>query len=79
MAWLLIFLTTAFQTSAQIESGVLRAITKANPTENVLRAMRDLMLNGYNWDGIGLAFLVIVGLAALGLPLTILNYRSVYR
>jgi ABC-2 type transport system permease protein len=79
MAWLLIFLTTAFQTSAQIESGVLRAITKANPTEYVLRAMRDLMLNGYDWDRIGLAFLVIVGLGVFGFPLTILNYRSVYR
>jgi ABC-2 type transport system permease protein len=75
MAFLLIFLTTAYQ----MESSVLRAIIDANPTEYVLRAMRDLMLTGYDWDAIGLAFLVILGLGVLGLPLTIRNYRSVYR
>ena len=79
MAFLLIFLTTAYQTEDQVESGVLRAIIDANPTEYVLRAMRDLMLTGYDWDAIGLAFLVILGLGVLGLPLTIRNYRSVYR
>jgi ABC-2 type transport system permease protein len=79
MAFLLIFLTTAYQTADQVESSVLRAIIDANPTEYVLRAMRDLMLTGYDWDAIGLAFLVILGLGVLGLPLTIRNYRSVYR
>ena len=79
MAFLLIFLTTAYQTRDQIESGVLRAIIDANPTEYVLRAMRDLMLGGYDLSAIGLAFAVIVGLGALGVPLTIRNYRSVYR
>jgi hypothetical protein len=42
-------------------------------------AMRDLMLTGYDWDAIALAFLVILALGVLGLPLTIRNYRSVYR
>jgi hypothetical protein len=79
MAWLLIFLTTAFQTNAQIESGVLRTITDINPTEYVLRAMWDLMINGYDWVGIGLVFLIILGLGLLGLPLTIRNYRAVYK
>jgi ABC-2 type transport system permease protein len=79
MAFLLIFLTTAYQTTGQVESGVLRAVIGANPTEYVLRAMRDLMLGGYDWKAIGLAFLVIIGLALLGLPLTIRNYRSVRR
>ena len=79
MAFLLIFLTTAYQTEDQVESGLLRAIIDANPTEYVLRAMRDLMLTGYDWDAIGLAFLVILGLGVLGLPLTIRKYRSVYR
>jgi ABC-2 type transport system permease protein len=79
MAFLLIFLSTAYQTTDQIESGVLRAIVEANPTEYVLRAMRDLMLTGYDWKAIGVAFLVILGLGLLGLPLTIRNYRSVYR
>jgi ABC-2 type transport system permease protein len=78
MAFLLIFLTTAYQTEEQVPSGVLRAVISANPTEYVLRAMRDLMLTGFEWDTIGVAFLVIAGLAAVGLPLTIRNYRSVY-
>jgi len=79
MSFLMIFLTTGFQTEAQIESGILRAVIGANPTEHVLRPMRDLMLHGYDWERIGVAFLVIAALAALGLPFTIRNYRSVYR
>ena len=51
----------------------------ANPTEYVLRAMRDLTLIGFEWHSIGLAFAVIAGLALIGMPLTIRNYRSVYR
>jgi ABC-2 type transport system permease protein len=77
MAFMLIFLTTAYQTEEQIPSGVLRAVIDLNPTEYVLRAMRDLMLTGYDWEAIGLAFLVIVALGLVGLPLTIRNYRSV--
>ena len=79
MAYLLIFLTSAYQTQEQIPSGVLRAVMAANPTEYVLRAMRDLTLTGFDWQSIGLAFAVIAGLALIGLPLTIRNYRSVYR
>jgi ABC-2 type transport system permease protein len=77
MAFMLIFLTTAYQTEEQIPSGVLRTVIDLNPTEYVLRAMRDLMLTGYDWEAIGLAFLVIVALGLIGLPLTIRNYRSV--
>ena len=79
MAFMLIFLTTAYQTEEQIPSGVLRTVIDLNPTEYVLRAMRDLMLTGYDWEAIGLAFLVIVALGLVGLPLTIRNYRSVVR
>ena len=79
MAYLLIFLTSAYQTEEQIPSGVLRAVMAANPTEYVLRAMRDLTLTGFEWHSIGLAFAVTAGLALIGLPLTIRNYRSVYR
>ena len=79
MAFLLIFLTTAYQTEEQVPSGVLRGVIDANPTEYVLRAMRDLTLTGFDWGSIGLAFAVIVGLGLVGLPLTIRNYRSVYR
>jgi ABC-2 type transport system permease protein len=79
MAFLLIFLTTAYQTSQQVPSGVLRAVIEVNPTEYVLRAMRELMLTGFDWNAIGLALAVIAGLGLVGLPLTIRNYRSVYR
>jgi len=79
MAFLFIFLTTAFQTATQIESPVLRTITDLNPTEYVLEAMRGLMLTGYDWDAIGLAFGVILALGIVGLPLTVRNFRSVYR
>ena len=79
MAYLLIFLTSAYQTEEQIPSDVLRAVMAANPTEYVLRAMRDLTLTGFDWQSIGVAFAVIAGLALIGLPLTIRNYRSVYR
>jgi ABC-2 type transport system permease protein len=79
MAFLLIFLTTAYQTSEQVPSGVLRAVIEVNPTEYVLRAMRELMLAGFDWNAIGLALAVIAGLGLVGVPLTIRNYRSVYR
>lgn len=79
MAFLLIFLTSAYQTDEQIPSGVLRTVIDLNPTEYVLRAMRDLTLTGFDWSSIGIAFAVIAGLAAVGIPLTIRNYRSVYR
>jgi len=79
MAFLLIFLTSAYQTEEQVPSDALRTVMAANPTEYVLQAMRDLMLTGFEWQSIGLAFAVIAGLALIGLPLTIRNYRSVYR
>jgi ABC-2 type transport system permease protein len=78
MAFLLIFLTSAYQTTDQIDSGLLRAIVNANPAEHVLRPMRELMLSGYDWRAIGLAFLVIAGLGAIGVPLTVRNYRRIY-
>ncbi|MDQ3964520.1 MAG: ABC transporter permease [Actinomycetota bacterium] len=79
MTFIMIFLTTGFQPKAQIESGLLKAVIDANPAEHVLVPMRDLMLSGYDWGGIGIAALVILGLGLLGLPLTVRNYRSVYR
>lgn len=78
MAFLLIFLTSAYQTTDQIDSGLLRAIIDANPAEHVLRAMRELMLGGYDWSLIGTALLMILGLGAIGIPLTARNYRRVY-
>jgi ABC-2 type transport system permease protein len=78
MAFLLIFLTSAYQTTDHIDSGALRTIISLNPAEHVLRPMRELLLSGYRWDDIGIACLVIAGLALVGLPLTVRNYRSVY-
>ena len=78
MAFLLIFLTSAYQTTDHIDSGALRTIIDLNPAEHVLRSMRELLLSGYGWDDLGIALLVILGLGAVGLPLTIRNYRSVY-
>jgi ABC-2 type transport system permease protein len=78
MAFLLIFLTSAYQTEDQIPSGVLRGVIAANPTEYVLRAMRELTLTGFDAGSIGLALAAIAGLGLIGLPLTVRNYRSVY-
>jgi len=78
MAFLLIFLTSAYQTTDHIDSGVLRTIIDLNPAEHVLRPMRELMLSGYDWGDIGTGLLVIAGLGLLVLPLTARNYRSVY-
>jgi ABC-2 type transport system permease protein len=78
MAFLLIFLTSAYQTTDHIDSPVLRTIIELNPAEHVLRPMRELMLSGYQWDHIAIGFLAIAGLGLLGLPLTARNYRSVY-
>jgi ABC-2 type transport system permease protein len=79
MAYLLIFLTSAYQQPEQIASPVMRAIVDTNPVEYVLRPMRDLMLSGYDWPGLGVAFAVIGALGLIGIPLTVRNYRSVYR
>jgi ABC-2 type transport system permease protein len=79
MAYLLIFLTSAYQLPAQIDSAVIRTLVDANPAEYVLRPMRQLMLSGYDWPDLGLAFAVIAGLGLIGIPLTVRNYRSVYR
>jgi ABC-2 type transport system permease protein len=79
MAYLLIFLTSAYQQPEQISSPVMRTIVDANPVEYVLRPMRDLMLSGYDWPGLALGLGVILALGLIGIPLTVRNYRSVYR
>jgi ABC-2 type transport system permease protein len=78
MAFLLIFLTSAYQSTDHIESGVLRTIIELNPAEHVLRPMRELMLSGYDWADIAVGFLVIAALGVLALPLTARNYRKAY-
>jgi ABC-2 type transport system permease protein len=78
MAFLLIFLTSAYQTRDHIDSPLLRTIIDLNPAEHVLRPMRELMLSGYDWPAIAVGFLVIAALGAIAVPLTVRNYRSVY-
>jgi ABC-2 type transport system permease protein len=78
MAFLLIFLTSAYQTTDHIDSGVLRTIIDLNPAEQVTRPMRELMLSGYDWGDIALGFGVIAALGMVALPLTVRNYGSVY-
>jgi ABC-2 type transport system permease protein len=78
MAFLLIFLTSAYQSSDHIDSGVLRTIIELNPAEHVLRPMRELILSGYDWADIGVGFLVIAALGLVALPLTARNYRRAY-
>jgi ABC-2 type transport system permease protein len=79
MAYLLIFLTSAYQQPEQIDSPVMRIIVDANPAEHVLRPMRELMLSCYDWPHLGIAAAVILALGLIGIPLTVRNYRSVYR
>jgi hypothetical protein len=50
-----------------------------NPAEHVLRPMRQLMLSGYDWPNLGLAAAVILALGLIGIPITVRNYRAVYR
>jgi ABC-2 type transport system permease protein len=76
--FILIFLTTAFLPEKSIGSEPIKAIIKGNPAEYVVSPMQDLMMVGYNWGEIGLAFAIIAGFAILGVTLTRLNYRSVY-
>jgi ABC-2 type transport system permease protein len=78
MAFLLIFLTSAYQSTDHIDSGVLRTIIELNPAEHVLRPMRELMLSGYDWGEIAVGFIVIAALGVLALPLTARNYRNAY-
>ena len=78
MAYLLIFLSSAYRQPEQIDSPVIRTIIDANPAECVLRPMRELMRSGYDWPGLGVALAVILALALVGIPLTVRNYRSVY-
>jgi ABC-2 type transport system permease protein len=77
--FILIFLTTSFLPKQAIDSDVMRGIIEGNPAEHVIRPMHSLMFSGYEWDQIGIAFAIIAGFAVLGVILTRLNYRSVYR
>lgn len=77
--FILMFLTTAFMPKDNIDSSILKTIIDWNPAEYIVRAMRDLMLTGYEAENLGIAFGIIAGFGLLGVALTRLNYGSVYK
>jgi ABC-2 type transport system permease protein len=77
--FILIFLTTAFLPKESIGSDVVKNIISGNPAEYVVHAMQGLMFKGFEWGDIGMAFAIIGAFAVVGITLTMLNFRSVYR
>jgi ABC-2 type transport system permease protein len=77
--FILIFLTTAFLPKEAIGSEVVKSIISGNPAQAVIQAMQGLMLTGYDWQDIGIALGVIALFALLGVGLTRLNVRALYR
>lgn len=77
--FILMFMTQAFQSLKNIDNDVLETLIALNPAEYVLRAMRDLMLEGYDLGSLSLALAVIGGFALVTVPITIVAFRSVYR
>lgn len=78
--FILIFLTSAFMPRENISSDVVRAMIDGNPAEYVVRAIRGLMLeSAYEWGDIGIAAAVIAGFMVIGVAVTFLNFRALYR
>lgn len=77
--FVLIFLTTAFLPKASMGSEVVKTIVSGNPAEYIVTAMQGLMFTGYDWGDLGLAFAIIGAFAVVGVPLTMANFRSVYK
>lgn len=76
--FILIFLTTAFLPKERMGSDLVRDIIDLNPAEYIVSPMQELMMVGWAWGEIGIAFAIIAGFAIIGIPLTRLNYRNVY-
>lgn len=74
-----IFLTTAFLPAASISSDLVVDLIELNPAEHIIRPMQDLMMVGWDWPGIALAFAIIVASAAVGVVITRLNFQAVYK
>lgn len=72
------FLTTAFLPEASIGSDLVVDLIELNPAEHVIRPMRELMLTGFDWPGIALAFAITAASALVGAAITALNFRTVY-
>lgn len=74
-----IFLTTAFIPKEFIDSEIVKTLIEWNPAEYIVSPMQELMMTGWAWGEIGVAFAIIAGFAVVGVLLTRLNYRSVYQ
>lgn len=77
--FIMIFITTAFLPKESMDSEVIQNIIDVNPAEFIVSPMQLLMYDGYHWDEIGIAFGIIAAFALVGIVLTRLNYRTVYK
>lgn len=77
--FILIFLTTAFVPKESMGSTTVQHIIDVNPAEHILSPMQELAFSGWAWDQLGIAAAIIAGFALLGIVITRLNYRTVYK
>lgn len=77
--FILIFLTTAFVPKKSMGTRVIQEIVGHNPAEYVLRPMQDLAFVGWPGTNLLVALGIIALFGILGVGLTRLNYRSVYK
>jgi ABC-2 type transport system permease protein len=63
----LLFLSTAVM-PRQLLAGWVQSFSDINPISYIVNAMRGLIVTGYNWSDIGIAFLtiIVVGVVTLG-------------
>lgn len=73
-----IFLTTAFLPKESIGSELVKTLIDLNPAEYIIRPMRELMLTGWDPQGLLLAGGIIVASAIVGVAITAANFRTVY-
>ena len=71
-----VFLTTAYLPKAAMGNSAIKALVGGNPAQVVLHAMQGLAFSGYHWDQVGGALAVTAAFAAVGVPLTLLNFRA---
>jgi ABC-2 type transport system permease protein len=70
--------TSAYMPIDMIPSDVFRDIIRANPAQYVLQPIQSLMITGYNWYDIGIAFSMIGAFGLLGFIVTWLSNRNLY-
>lgn len=77
--FVLMFLTTAFMPRDAMGGDTVKTIITFNPAQYIITPMQDLMMVGWQWEGLLVAFAIIAAAMVLGIGLTRLNYRSVYK